>query len=645
MLTIVCMALVIMLGCSGDDSDDNSIIPTEPVKKGYPTLNILQNPVNVFGGAKVDIQKSQLLLNSEQVATWSDESGKDCKVAVTCNDKAVSSGDILDMAGVLIITVTNDYDNATIRQITLYVMAATAHFSSLNLQAGEEVNLLDGITFVDGVTLLKTELEMDSVRHEIADPTHFTPKQPGDCSLIFTVQGRNGVKLEQKYEVTIKPMDFQTADIRHLQPKDILPIVGQINKGDKKAYEHIEHLRIAECTRVRDMMWQYGAGSHSFGEYQKLMLRLYTGMMGEKPEGFDNFELVGKDFHNENDHGHDSWDILCSIIQHANMVVLEDRFYAMPELLEKSPTNAIFIFALSKAMETPNKEDYDKENTDYYNGRNFIKRKDFLWFVAGSNVRSGWNIICQEDISLPDDKSMYGIPQSSANGKNDATINKHIMLTVGTNENGDADVANGGSRYPMGFHPDVLFSGRCFPYHTLGGDIYAPDGNYTTSHTNYTNLAMTDLCFQMFAEVADVDQLMKMIRATTLTNKIHLDGKTQNLHLINPAGFFQKYLMPTVPTSITEGKTAALQRGYYHGVVFNIPGAEVNINGEWVLFSKANQERIMSQNPFTLQWRINSEYFPLMGYKRGDSVKGQLIAVDDQWQGLNITQDVTITIN
>ena len=27
------------------------------------------------------------------------------------------------------------------------------------------------------------------------------------------------------------------------------------------------------------------------------------------------------------------------------------------------------------------------------------------------------------------------------------------------------------------------------------------------------------------------------------------------------------------------------------------------------------------------------------------SIQGQLIAVDDQWHGLNITQDVTITIN
>lgn len=46
---------------------------------------------------------------------------------------------------------------------------------------------------------------------------------------------------------------------------------------------------------------------------------------------------------------------------------------------------------------------------------------------------------------------------------------------------------------------------------------------------------MTDLCFQMFAEVKDVDELLNMIRATSLTDHISLDGQTQALHLINPA--------------------------------------------------------------------------------------------------------------
>ncbi len=60
---------------------------------------------------------------------------------------------------------------------------------------------------------------------------------------------------------------------------------------------------------------------------------------------------------------------------------------------------------------------------------------------------------------------------------------------------------------------------------------------------------MTDLCFQMKADVADVDELLEMIRSTALTDYIRFDlngdrdtddtyegqPETQPLQLINPA--------------------------------------------------------------------------------------------------------------
>lgn len=659
-LTIVCMALVILTACGGDDPDIIPVNPTpnptpnpeEPVKKGYPTVTVIKSSVNVFGGVMVDIRDSVLIINEEQTVKWVDESGKPCKVQVFYSangltGKEVKKGDILDQEGKLAVNVTNEYDNSRAGIVTLVVKSATENFTSLNFRVGEEVNLLDAITFEEGITLLKTEMEIDGVRSEIPDPTHFAPTHVGDIALIFTVQNGNGPIAELKYPVTIKPMEYQAVNIQHLKPKDILPVVGQVNSGDGQAYNHIEHLRIAECTHVRDMMWQYGAGSHSAAAYQSLMLRLNTGMIGEKPAGFDNFEVVGKDFHDEDEHGHNGWDILCSIIDHANLKVLEDYGNSVDELYNNLQSNAINIFAQSKGMEVNSKEEYDKNNKEYFNLKKYIKKGNFLWFVSGSNLSSTQNKIYQEDLDLPDEKSMYCVPQSQAHNKNDAVLDKHIMLTIGTNANGDADITDSskGSRFPVGFHPDVLFSGRAFPQHRLNGNIYGEQGNYTTSYPNYTNLAMTDLCFQMYAEVADVDQLMNMIRSTSLTNYIRLNGQTQDLHLINPAGFFLKYLMPTVPATLTEGTTASLSQGYYHGVVFNIPGAEVNINGEWVPFTNANFDRIKKQNPFTLQWRLNSEYLPMMGYTRGTTITGQLIAVDDQWHGLNITQDVTITIN
>ena len=155
---------------------------------------------------------------------------------------------------------------------------------------------------------------------------------------------------------------------------------------------------------------------------------------------------------------------------------------------------------------------------------------------------------------------------------------------------------------------------------------------------------MTDLCFQMKADIKNVNELMTMIRATSLTDQIHLDGQTQNLHLINPAGFIMEYLMPTIPSSISWSKTATLDKGFYHGVVFNIPGIEVNIDGEWIALDGKNQTAIMAQNPLTLEWRLNGSLLRKLGYRQGDTITGQLIVADDKWNGLNITKDISIQL-
>ena len=171
---------------------------------------------------------------------------------------------------------------------------------------------------------------------------------------------------------------------------------------------------------------------------------------------------------------------------------------------------------------------------------------------------------------------------------------------------------------------------------------------------------MTDLCFQMFAEVKDVDELLEMIRATALTDYIRFDlngdgdtndninnqPESQPLQLINPAGFFLKYLMPTeVPASISWSQTVALDKGYYHGLVFDIPGAEVKVNGEWIRYNDDNKDLILAQNPFTLEWRLNGDLLRKLGYKQGDTVKGKVIAVDDQWNGLSLSQDFSIMVS
>ena len=114
---------------------------------------------------------------------------------------------------------------------------------------------------------------------------------------------------------------------------------------------------------------------------------------------------------------------------------------------------------------------------------------------------------------------------------------------------------------------------------------------------------------------------------------------------MNPAGFIKKYLMPdNLPKSIGAGETISLNKGYYKGVVFDIPGAEVKIGDEWIPFDAKNKDIILAQNAMTLEWRLNGTLLRKYGYTPGQTLQGQIVTVDDQWNGLRLEVPLSITI-
>ena len=99
-----------------------------------------------------------------------------------------------------------------------------------------------------------------------------------------------------------------------------------------------------------------------------------------------------------------------------------------------------------------------------------------------------------------------------------------------------------------------------------------------------------------------------------------------------------------LPSSVKTAGTVSLGKGYYKGIVFDIPGAEVKIDGQWIAYSDQNKKIIKAQNPFFLEWRINGDLCKKMGYDSSKPVTGSIIVVDDQWNGLNMTKDFSITL-
>ena len=644
----------------GDDGFDGPVTPVDPIDTKdtvAPTINISKSSVDISWWKQVRIDWNQLYIGDELVASWTDNKTKNCNVTLTLNWNTITSWTTINEAWTLTIKVSDAAGNNKSSDIKLNVtedqecISWLENLQNLNMQVDQEVNLLNWISFINWAELVKTEIEIDWKKIEISDPNHYIPTNPWTCSIIFTVKDKNWTIKEYKVDnLTIKGVEYKTMEIDNVNPADILPIVGQVEAGDKKVYNHIEHLRLAEATRIRDMMRKYGAGSHSPEEYQQLMNRLNTGMLLETPKWYNNYEVIWWDWGSDpSNHSHNERDILNTLVEHANFKVVDPDSWRREYLQESviQHPNSIYIIWQS-AYASGDKNLYNSWNNNAI--KELSRSKNFILFIAWSNIwKKNWvlkNQIYHEGVNW-DEHWVYGAP-SRANWKNDSNVDRHLLVTIWTDADWDIDQTNEtyeSSRYPVWFHNKVLFAWRAFPYKSWSNNKITWDPwKYSTSYTNYVNVAIIDLCFQMFAEVENVDKLLEMVRSTALTDHIRFNGEDQPLQLMNPAWFFQKYLMPTdLPSSIQSWQIINLNKWYYKWVIFDIPWAEVKIDWQWVEYSEKNKSLIKSQNPMNLQWRLNGDL--CKKYKWEDiDIKWKIRVVDDKRNGLNIENNVNINI-
>ena len=266
-----------------------------------PEIELKIQEKNVVAGVKIAIQDNQLLFDQDVAATWKDDYTENCTIELALipiegNQRVVNSGETIIEPGKLTLSVADEFQNKSMAEITLTSIAITGleNLQNLSLQVNQAVNLLDGLTITEGLILEKVEVEQDGAKSVIPDAKTFIPEYPGSINIILTISKPDGSTIVVRVDgIRVKGLSYNSMPISNLKPGDILPIVDQVEAGDKQAYYHIEHIRLAEATKVRDMMWEYGTGKHSKDEYQQLMGRLITGMMGENPKWYDNYMIVG----------------------------------------------------------------------------------------------------------------------------------------------------------------------------------------------------------------------------------------------------------------------------------------------------------------------------------------------------------------
>lgn len=639
-----------------------------------PTITLKKASMEVAKGKTIAINGKMLHIGNDLLASWSDDRSETCQVTLMLNWKPITSWTILNDDGTLTLTVSDEAGNASKVDVKLSIEPSISWLEKLQksaMQVDKEIDLLKWLTFAEGVTLVKTEIEIDGETTTISDVHHYTPEYPWECNLIITIQDKDGNSTKHHVDhINIAPLEYKAITIKNLKPADILPIVNKVELWDKQCYNHIEHLRLAEATRIRDMMWNYGAGNHSPEQYQQLMMRLNTGMLGEVPLWYNNYWTIGVDIWDEwSEHAHEEWNILNSLLSHTNLkVVFSTNRRKNIETFIKENNNSISIFWCSAYPQVD--KDYFDVRPENNKVRELCKSGKLIIFKSGWNIYKQYWILKNKSYHRDvdwDEHWIYSL-QANANWINDTNSDIALLVTVWTNKNGKINQTNEiveSSLFPVWFHNKSLFAWRAFPFHSsiswkIEAEWSINGWKYATSFTNYVNVAMTGLCFQMFAEAKDVNQLLEMIRSTCLTDYIRFDlngdgdtndtykgqPETQPLQLINPAWFFQKYLMPTsLPASVKASDTVSLNKGYYKGVIFDIPGAEVKVDGKWIAYSDANKALILAQNPFKVEWRLNGDLCKKMGYGSEKTLKGKVIVVDDKFNGLNITKEFSVTLS
>lgn len=175
-----------------------------------PKIEVLVQEKNVVAGVKVKIEGNQLLFDDQVAATWKDDYSENCKVELTLEGKTINSGDVLLEAGKLVISLSDDFQNKATAEITLLADAiyGLEGRQNLSLQVDKEVNLLQGITYADGVSLEKVEIEASGNRFVVTDPVHYFPDQTGTVAIIITVKAGKR-SLEFRVEgLVVKGLDY-----------------------------------------------------------------------------------------------------------------------------------------------------------------------------------------------------------------------------------------------------------------------------------------------------------------------------------------------------------------------------------------------------------------------------------------------------
>ena len=638
--------------------------PTPPEDKDNkaPEITLKVSEINVYGGKAVTIETGKLSIGETEAAIWTDDksAADKCTVALSfaeagtkataeaANDNApdtkadtkagtsIKSGDTLDKAGTLTITVTDEAGNNAEKNITLTAqwIIGLENLGNLDLQIDKEVSLMDGITAAEGWTISKVEIETNGTRTEIPAPYNYTPVAAGTIRIIITITDGTKTAEFNSDELTVKPMSFtfdspSAVDVREYTGWNSYKNNVDIYKGPdlnqaKKWYEIYEknwHVLTLAILKTLDVL----GGS----ERQVALKNWELVMIWEKPEQWN----PETDWLREYESDERIW----STHGTTRVEIIKNNSKRIPWIAQDFPNKII-------CLEWPNsrKNFYGLASSNpnkkyiWYDASNDLLSKNFNDFKVDTEWTDGYYL--KELLNLPNVFSINCILNNEDEDHNSLNQNQppqdnwrygtfsfnwNQIVTVWYNNTGVFHSYDKYkpeySKYYTSWIPvwyDYVIASSRYPYDEFW-KILINEYNTTSSFQNAVTTG-TIVDYAMEKPSMTISELMERNENSLEDVKeiYHNDNEPltgTNIKYQDSYKFARDLHYPTFPEHVSSTEITDLS-GYFETdmpIWLSGKGIEVQINGEWM---PARAESVFSasqrlQSSIAKKYRFNPELF------------------------------------
>ena len=434
-----------------------------------PEIEVKIAEKNVIAGVKVKVEGNQLFFDDQVAATWKDDYTEVCTAELSIAGEKINSGDVLLEAGKLIVTVSDDFKNEATAEIVLTAEAiyGLEGLKNLSLQVDKEVNLLQGITYADGVSLDKVEVEAQGNRVVVQDPSHYVPETPGTIDFIITVRAGSRVLEFRVDDLEIKGLDYNAPKM------ETADVIGE----QYSWYNDLPDLK-------KEFIYDHVLVSYYASEWCKVD-NLEFILFGETTQNIECENVGFESINIHSEHADLGYRGIKSITPLAIIKTCGGNWGHLNAYLEQHPEKMFMVScANGDCVSAARREDLHNHG-NYITLKNVLQKENLVLCMANGNVSTNFNKILNET-EIEHEKGIY-----SSTSVNSDINNKYCVLNYNPySQNILLDYSSSICRLPVGDYPKQNRIVELCSIHDDGTASSYPTSQFGSTLSNHLSILM-----------------------------------------------------------------------------------------------------------------------------------------------------------